>query len=315
MPLLMTRTFDSFEEFNSFPHGRDAEFRVTTDLPYVASIKHVVLDGVMVNSASYTQATLQRASTPAGRRTLALPVHINGPMTWSSHEIDTHSLMLFSENRELFSVSRSSMHIATLSIEDSLFERQLEEVKVADPSRKRDAQARRIDAATWQHLHKCLDTHCNYSEKYQNGQRSPLLERYLEEETAYQFISLALGRPQESYRLPVHAAAKHTRTAIYYIMPRLRTPLTVVEVCSATGIGRRTLEMSFRRYLGISPKRFIKQMRYALCREELLTQRWPTVSSVAGAWGFWHMGQFAADYRALFGESPRETLRKLPGRR
>ena len=28
------------------------------------------------------------------------------------------------------------------------------------------------------------------------------------------------------------------------------------------------------------------------------------VSDVANRWNFWHMGQFAADYRRLFGELP-----------
>ena len=32
------------------------------------------------------------------------------------------------------------------------------------------------------------------------------------------------------------------------------------------------------------------------------------VSDVVNDWGFWHMGQFAADYRKLFGELPSETL-------
>ena len=34
-----------------------------------------------------------------------------------------------------------------------------------------------------------------------------------------------------------------------------------------------------------------------------------TVAEVAGRWGFWHMGQMAADYRKLFDELPSQTLR------
>ena len=30
-------------------------------------------------------------------------------------------------------------------------------------------------------------------------------------------------------------------------------------------------------------------------------------ANVAHRWGFWHMGQFARDYRRLFGELPSET--------
>ncbi|NOR23809.1 MAG: helix-turn-helix domain-containing protein [Desulforhopalus sp.] len=36
------------------------------------------------------------------------------------------------------------------------------------------------------------------------------------------------------------------------------------------------------------------------------------VIDVSNVWGFWHMGQFAADYRNLFGELPSETLQKVP---
>ena len=32
------------------------------------------------------------------------------------------------------------------------------------------------------------------------------------------------------------------------------------------------------------------------------------ITDVANNWDFWHMGQFAADYRKLFGELPSETL-------
>jgi AraC family transcriptional regulator, ethanolamine operon transcriptional activator len=33
-----------------------------------------------------------------------------------------------------------------------------------------------------------------------------------------------------------------------------------------------------------------------------------TIGDIANTWGFWHMGQFAADYRRQFGELPSETL-------
>ena len=32
------------------------------------------------------------------------------------------------------------------------------------------------------------------------------------------------------------------------------------------------------------------------------------IIDVATAWGFWHMGHFASDYRAMFGVSPSQTL-------
>ena len=34
-----------------------------------------------------------------------------------------------------------------------------------------------------------------------------------------------------------------------------------------------------------------------------------SVADVAASWGFWHLSHFAADYKAMFGELPSETLR------
>ncbi|CAG9232914.1 hypothetical protein BVI1335_880001 [Burkholderia vietnamiensis] len=33
------------------------------------------------------------------------------------------------------------------------------------------------------------------------------------------------------------------------------------------------------------------------------------MQDVAAAWGFWHLSQFATDYRRMFGKRPSETLR------
>ena len=61
---------------------------------------------------------------------------------------------------------------------------------------------------------------------------------------------------------------------------------------------------------GISPHRFLKLRRMSMVRAALRSceGRMPLVKSVALAHGFWHLGQFAHDYRATFGETPSDTL-------
>ena len=36
-----------------------------------------------------------------------------------------------------------------------------------------------------------------------------------------------------------------------------------------------------------------------------------TITDIAKRWGFWHMGQFAADYKKQFGELPSETVKRV----
>jgi AraC family transcriptional regulator, ethanolamine operon transcriptional activator len=72
------------------------------------------------------------------------------------------------------------------------------------------------------------------------------------------------------------------------------------------------LETGFRDMLDMSPKQFINTSRLRGCRGELALQRDEPrgmVNETAQSWGFFHLGQFAADYRKLFGELPSQTLK------
>ena len=64
--------------------------------------------------------------------------------------------------------------------------------------------------------------------------------------------------------------------------------------------------------MGLSPKTYLKALKLNEARRELRRSgsALASVSDVAMRYGFWHLSQFAADYRWLFGELPSETLRK-----
>lgn len=57
------------------------------------------------------------------------------------------------------------------------------------------------------------------------------------------------------------------------------------------------------------PKQYMKQQRLNGARHALLQAgTTTTVSQIAMDWGFLHLGRFAVDYHAQFGETPSETL-------
>ena len=74
----------------------------------------------------------------------------------------------------------------------------------------------------------------------------------------------------------------------------------------------RTLNYAFREIFGVTPKEYLQVTRLDGVRKDL-HRREPSakISDIANKWGFWHMGQFAADYRRQFGELPSETTRRV----
>lgn len=89
-------------------------------------------------------------------------------------------------------------------------------------------------------------------------------------------------------------------------------PLYLTEICSAIGAAERTLRAACEEHLGMGPIRFLTLRRMHLARRALLCTEpaKSTVTRIATDYGFWELGRFSVTYRALFGESPLETLRR-----
>ena len=84
--------------------------------------------------------------------------------------------------------------------------------------------------------------------------------------------------------------------------------LGVERLCEALHITRRTLQNCFQDSLGISPASYLRLVRLNAVRRELRdADAGQTIGDVAARWGFWHMGHFSQDYKALFGETPSNT--------
>jgi AraC-like DNA-binding protein len=93
-------------------------------------------------------------------------------------------------------------------------------------------------------------------------------------------------------------------------------PLYIPEICKAIGVSERSLRVCSQEYLGMSPKRYLLLRRMHLARRALraATAGEANVTVVAMRYGFWQLGRFAVEYRALFGETPSATLRRQPDR-
>ncbi|CAB4786644.1 unannotated protein [freshwater metagenome] len=80
----------------------------------------------------------------------------------------------------------------------------------------------------------------------------------------------------------------------------------------AAGVSIRSLQDGFKRYVGMSPTEYLRDVRLNRVREDLLSERAlsTSIADIAFSWGFTHLGRFAKTYHDRFGELPSETLRR-----
>ena len=124
-------------------------------------------------------------------------------------------------------------------------------------------------------------------------------------------------------RLPALEAAARSvapffvRRAEHFMEQNARNELNLDDLAEVAGVTTRALQLGFRRFRNTTPMAYLRAIRLDLARTELASAgcRGSSVAAVANSVGFAHLGRFARDYQARFGELPSQTfLRGSVGR-
>lgn len=126
-----------------------------------------------------------------------------------------------------------------------------------------------------------------------------------------QLLTSRQGEPRDA------VSAQHARRLVRRVREYLHAnddrSVTVHELCTQLGTSRRALQDCFRRSMDLTPKTYLRAFGLNAVRRELQRPGCTGVGDVATRHGFWHLSQFATDYKRLFGELPSETLRGRAG--
>jgi AraC-like DNA-binding protein len=100
------------------------------------------------------------------------------------------------------------------------------------------------------------------------------------------------------------------RRAEHFIEANAQHAIDLEDLAGVAGVSTRALQIGFRRFRNTTPMAYLRAVRLELARTELANawRRGSTVAAVANAVGFGHLGRFARDYEARFGELPSQTL-------
>jgi len=99
-----------------------------------------------------------------------------------------------------------------------------------------------------------------------------------------------------------------------FIDGHFREPVRMEDLCSATGVGLRTLQRCFRQCFGVTVTSYLKAVRLDAAYRDLIAAHpsRDTVTTIALHNGCRHLGRFSSEFRERFGQLPSETLRGEP---
>ncbi len=122
----------------------------------------------------------------------------------------------------------------------------------------------------------------------------------------------ALSAQDVDGRVSYLSRAQLAREAEAYMQDHLKQPLTIKALCEALHTSQGTLMNACKDVFGLSPMAFLKSLRLQAVhhRLKLADPQTSSVTDIAYQYGFWSLGHFGRDYKAMFGECPKETLKK-----
>lgn len=121
--------------------------------------------------------------------------------------------------------------------------------------------------------------------------------------------SVVSSSPAASRPLPV--SARRLADLEDWIEANLAEGISLGRLCEFARVGERSLQLAFRARRGMSPMRFVAERRLAIANQRISSAgASEDVTAIATKLGFTHLGRFSMAYRAAFGESPSQTMRR-----
>ena len=306
--------FENFEEFNEAVHSWDFNFHQLTSGRSKTDLLQIGHPDFLISRFFLEQAYDQRGSLPPGVMTFGIPEAGDNEVITPGGVAQQGDILCVPSGHELVALTQPHFKAHTVSISEALINEVaescgLQRIRPIDyPSQK----VLRCDSEKIGVLRKILRSISCSLEQIKKTDGCSAIFRELEF-SLIQHLLLMISDSRPTDKLKI-SKIKHARLlrALDYIEANTDKPVTVIELAQETGSTVRTLEYIFRDYFNVTPKAFLKSRRMNAVHRELHTEldRKVTIKEIANRWGFWHLSQFAVDYRHFFGELPSETVKK-----
>ena len=308
----INKSFSNFDEFAHAAQAWDLDFKQLDMGECKTDLLQFACDNSLLDHAIYTRRFDQHGSPPPGKWTFAIFSEHTPPIVWHDKEISNNTIAVFKPGSEMDCVTRPGFEAFTLSYTEEYLngiganlglpemKKLLNDSDIFECSMLELSESRR-------QLYQIIDTLKNSSTEIKYLSFMHALDVELPEQI---LLTLAGSVPATSSSLRVRNRA--IKQIKHYLAEYPREPVTVNQLCKIARVSIRTLQYAFLEHYGVTPKTYLKGYRLNSVRKELWKSNPSTtrVNDVISLWGFWHMGQFAADYRKLFGELPSETLQR-----
>jgi len=259
---------------------------------------------IQIARSSYSHAFMTQGDFPNGA-VLLFFVKNNGHAVFQNRLIDKHEIILSTKGDEIDFLVNSADEIYTIAIEEDLFEKSfLKFFKIASSNILKNKRL-----LMKPNMAPSLSDTIDIWISYLKNDFSFLLKkpdyRLIEERILEQIYACVDIDPLAQ----VHKKF-HIKTVRDLLHSKLEEPASIATLANELGISERQLHNVFKSEYGMTPKKYLQNLRLNAIKKELLhaDRNKTKIIDVALKYHFFHMGHFAAEYKKMFAETPSFTL-------
>lgn len=293
--------------------GYDVDIKQIDCGPFTSFMQQIQCGAVFINRFTVTRRIEVNGNPPPGLRTFGVPTVNCQPFIWRGQHSDANTIQIYKPSTELAMITNPEFEAIDVSISEEDLNALFSQSGFPDLDDIIGArEMATCDPVLMYRLREALQHICQVVESEpealnQNTGLQNLVRYEIPELLAQALMSSDAPLSKEAPRKRNHAL----KTAIEHLRATDEI-ISVNRLCWQTGINERTLQRAFLDAYGVTPKSYIQAFLLNNAYKALLKSNpgSTSITEVANNLGFWHMSQFAADYRRRFAELPSETLRK-----
>jgi len=312
---IQTFHFESsdFDEVSACLSRWNQTYRQLSAGAFFGNVDYVQVNGIEIFKLHWEQVIQYQGLTPPGTIAFGLPKNLAGESRYLNRVVNNNELLIQHCSCEGDLIGSQNFIIQVLTINDKRFFDKVNQLTGLD-------KRQQLLGLTRIPLHAMIAEmlRVKFQALIQNTLNSnsetnfsPASVDVLAEDLLNTIIKIVVADITEKTTLRLERQRQLVKKAEEYVWRYRAVPPRLHALCANIGTSERSLRDAFSACTGMSAGAYLKAFRLNQVRSDLKS-RSPDgirIQDVAFNWGFSHMGQFAADYKQLFGESPSKTLR------
>lgn len=257
----------------------------------------------------FDSAVTMKGSVPHGFVTFAISLAAVGRPIVNNHELRPNEIIVLYSDEPVHYTCEPNETLFTLTTSLEHYVQCLENHPALDVLANRKEQ--RFQAVNFRLIQSAIQAINAYFIEVNDQpikQRSTLQVSAIESALLGSFLQALTPVARSELRTPTRR--KIAIEVIEYIHENAKKSLNMKSLVKTFETTTRSLHHGFLETFGISPIAYIRNLRLANVRRDLIRNTWPTVTETAMYWNFHHLGRFSKAYQDAYGEIPSETARR-----